>query len=174
MSLLVLAYPKISDKDFKWIQNIRSMYDKRYYHVVNPHFTFVFPVSNISQSEFIEDMIINISEIKKIYFISRCAVVVKDSLSDFTDVFLVPDEGYSNIVKLHDKLYSGILKNELRLDIPFIPHIGIGGSINSLESKSIADELNKLNFSIKGIIDKLDIVSYNYPEVKTEKVMNLL
>jgi len=77
-------------------------------------------------------------------------------------------------VKLHDKLYSCTLKNELRLDIPYIPHIGIGGSINPLESKSIADELNKSNFSIEGVLDKLDIVSYNYPEVKTEKVINLL
>jgi 2'-5' RNA ligase len=174
MSLLVLAYPKIPDKDFKWIQNIRAVYDKRYYHVVNPHFTIVFPVSNILQPEFIEDIQISASESQKIIFTSRCTVIVKDSFSEFTDVFLVPDEGYSDIVKLHDKLYSGILKNELRLDIPFIPHIGIGGSINPLESKSIADELNKTNFSFEGILDKLDIVSYNYSEVKTLKEIKLL
>ena len=88
---------------------------------------------------------------KRIKFISKCTVIVKDSFSEFTDLFLVPDEGYSDIVKLHDKLYSGILKNNLRFDIPYIPHIGIGGSTNPVECKSIADELNKSNFSINGL-----------------------
>ena len=174
MSLLVLGYPKLKAEDFEWIQNIRLKYDSRFYNVVNPHFTIVFPVFNLLQNEFTEDIIKNTSDIKKIEFFLRCAVIVKDSFSDYTDIFLVPDEGYSNIVKLHDKLYSGILKNELRVDIPFIPHIGVGGFTNPVESKAAADDLNKSNFLIEGIIDKLDIVNYNYPEVESIKEIQLI
>ncbi len=174
MSLLVLAYPQISQKDFEWIQNIRSKNDTRYYNVVKPHFTIVFPVTDVQPSEFIEDVEKNSAGFKRISFITRCAIIVKDSFSEFTDVFLVPDEGYSSIVKLHDKLYSGILKNNLRVDIPFIPHIGIAGSKVPLESKSIADELNSADFSIKGILNKLDIITYDYPKVETIKEINLL
>lgn len=87
---------------------------------------------------------------------------------------MVPDEGNSEIVKLHDKLYTGILNDELRLDIPFIPHIGFGGSVNPNESKSIADELNKSNFNVYGNIDKLAVVSYNYPKVETLEEIKLL
>ncbi len=174
MSLLVLAYPLLSHKDFEWIQNIRSKYDARYYNVVKPHFTIVFPVTDVQPSEFIEDVERNSTGFKKISFFTRSALIVKDSFSEFTDVFLVPDEGYSRIVKLHDKLYSGILKNNLRFDIPFIPHIGIAGSKDPLESKSIADELNRADFSIKGILNKLDIITYDYPKVETIKGIDLL
>jgi hypothetical protein len=174
LSLLVLGYPELKAEDFEWIQNIRIKYDSRYYNVVNPHFTFVFPVFNFMQNEFTEEIILKTSGIKKIKFLSRCAVIVKDSFSDYTDILLVPDEGYSDIVKLHDKLYSGILKNDLRLDIPFIPHIGIAGFTNSAESKAIADDLNKSNFIIEGMIDKLDIVNYNYPKVESIKEIRLI
>lgn len=174
MSLLVLGYPNFRKEDFEWIQGIRSKYDTRYYNVVNPHFTMVFPVTNFVQGELIKDVIKNCSGLKKISFNLRCSVIVKDSFSTYTDVFLIPDEGYSNLVKLHDRLYSGILKNELRLDIPFIPHIGVGGSINPMESKIIAEGLNKSNFAIDGLLNKLDIVSYNYPDVETVKEIYLL
>ena len=173
MSLLVLGYPELKTTDFEWIQNIRLKYDSIYYNVVNPHFTFVFPVFNFLQDEFTEDIIKNSSHIKKIEFFLRCAVIVKDSFSDYTDILLVPDEGYSDIVKLHDKLYSGILINDLRLDIPFIPHIGVAGFTNPEESKAVADDLNKSNFIIEGIIDKLDIVNYNYPKVESIKEIQL-
>ncbi len=174
MSFLVLAYPRLSHKDFEWIQNIRSKNDARYYNIVKPHFTIVFPVTDVQPSEFIADVERNSAGFKKINFITRSALIVKDSFSEFTDVFLVPDEGYSSIIKLHNKLYSGILKNNLRLDIHFIPHIGIAGSKDPLESKSIADELNGGNFSIKGILDKLDIITYDYPKVETIKEITLL
>ena len=52
MSLLVVAYPEFLNKDFEWIQNIRSKYDVRYYNVVNPHFTLVFPAQGFKQTEF--------------------------------------------------------------------------------------------------------------------------
>lgn len=137
MSLLVLGYPKFKKEDFEWIQDIRSKYDIRYYNIVNPHFTIVFLVFNCKPKEFIENIVRKTSKAKKINFILKCAVTVKDSFSSYTDVFLVPDEGYSNIVKLHDKLYSGILQNELRLDIPFIRHIGVGGSENPNEANQL-------------------------------------
>jgi 2'-5' RNA ligase superfamily len=174
MPFLVLTYPILLKEDFEWIQNIRLKYDTRYYKVVDPHFTIVFPVFNIKQNEFIEDVIKSSKDIEKFNFILKCAVLVKDSFSEYTDVFLVPDEGYGNFVKLHNKLYSGLLRNDLRLDISFIPHIGIGGNPDPLESKRVADSLNELNFTIKGRIEKLTIINYNYPIVAKLKEITLL
>lgn len=72
----------------------------------------------------------------------RCAIVVKDALSDNTHTFLTPDEGFREIVKLHDHLYRGALANELRLDIPFIPHITVAISPDANVCKRIADDIN--------------------------------
>ena len=73
-------------------------------------------------------------------------------------MFLVPDEGHSKIVKLHDRLYTAVLADRLRLDISFIPHIGIANSPNARSCKELVDQLNSQHFEIRGRIDRLDII----------------
>ncbi len=166
VSNLVLAFPKLSRIDYEWIQSVRKKYDNRYYNIVEPHFTIVFPVFNIDESQ-LENHIKKVCSLfTPIQFSIRTSTVVKDSFSDFTDVFLVPDEGNSQIIKLHDKLYTDILSKELRLDIAFIPHIGIGASRNLEESKIISENLNNQNILIEGTINELDLIEYDYPKVK--------
>ena len=172
-SILVLAFPKIRVSDYKWIQLIRRKHDKAFYNVVEPHFTIVFPVFNFNINKISAHVSIVAKSIKPIKLSIRATTIVKDSFSDGIDVFLTPDEGNSDIIKLHDKLYTEILLKELRLDIPFIPHIAIGRGENALESKKIADKINKEKFIINGIIDELDLVEYEHPIVKTIKKFKL-
>jgi hypothetical protein len=79
----------------------------------------------------------------------------------------VPDEGHSDIVKLHDRLYEGELAPHLRLDIPFIPHIGIANAIDPKACKELADDLNGREFVVEGSIEALDVVSYDGEKVTT-------
>jgi hypothetical protein len=58
-------------------------------------------------------------------FIIRCATVGDADFMDHAHLFLIPDEGFSKFVKLHDAFYRGLLEPKLRLDLPFVPHIGI-------------------------------------------------
>ncbi len=160
MALLVLAYPEIEKKDFSLIQSFREKYDERYFSIVNPHFTIVFPVFNTDINTFIPHVSSVAKKFNEFYFVLRCAQIVKDFFSDYTDVFLIPEEGYRIFVKLHDALYTGPLEKDLRLDIPFIPHIGIANNLDPLKCKSLADELNAKNLEIVGAISKLDIVSF--------------
>ncbi|MBI3633185.1 MAG: hypothetical protein HY226_02750 [Candidatus Vogelbacteria bacterium] len=55
MAYLVIAYTKISEKDFNWIQEYRSKNDSRYFNVIKPHFTLVFAISDISEEEFLQE-----------------------------------------------------------------------------------------------------------------------
>jgi len=167
MSLLVLAYPTIEKKDLNWIQSIRKEHDERYYKIVNPHFTIVFPVNNCDYNQLSEHVKKVTRKFGTFFFVLRCAQIVKDSFSDYTDVFLIPEEGYRLFVKLHDALYTGILEKELRLDIPFIPHLGIANSLDPLKCKDLSDKLNSKNIEIVGAINKLDIVSYEENVVKS-------
>lgn len=173
MSLLVLAYPNIEKKDYDWIQSIRARFDERYFNIVEPHFTIVFPLFEINQEQLIKHVTTVSKRFGKFYFIIRCAQIVKDSFSDYTDVFLIPEEGYRIFVKLHDALYTHLLEKELRLDIPFIPHIGIANSLDAKHCKKIADEINSKNLEIVGEIDKLDIVQYENDKVITIKKIYL-
>lgn len=171
MSMVVLAYPKFSDSDFKWVQSHRETYDKLYYNIVKPHFAIVFPTFNLSENIFIDEILNKCVDEVTIKFILRSAVINKDSFIDTYHELLVPDEGHSSIIKLHDKLYSEKLFPELRLDIDFIPHIGIGNSKDPINCKHNVDRINKSNIEISGIIEILDIARYENNKIETlEKI----
>lgn len=171
MAYLVIAYPQLFQKDFDWIQEYRKKNDERYFDVVQPHFTLIFPVHDINQDVFVKEIKKQIHQVKRVDFEIKVATINQDDSGEYYHEFLVPDKGYSDIVKLHDKLYSGALLPHLRLDINFIPHIGIGNSNEASVSKQRIDELNAQDIQITGTIESLDIIEYKDGTVRTlEKI----
>ena len=160
MAFLVLAYPNIQGSDFDLIQEFRKKNDELFFSAVEPHFTIVFPTFDLSKEEFCKTIFDKTFEVDRIDFTIRCATINKDTFNEYYHSFLVPDEGYSKIVKLHDKLYSGQLIDNLRLDIDFVPHIGVGNSKDKFECKKMVDGWNKKDFSISGTISNLTIVEF--------------
>ena len=174
MSLLVLAYPQISGRDFEFIQAIRARENRLYYSVVDPHFTIVFPVNTVNLAEFVKHVQERACSVPRFSFVLRCAILDKDAFNQFTHVFLVPDEGYSRLVKLHDLLYTGILAAELRLDLPFIPHIGVANAVDARHCKRVAESLNQEQMEIQGTIAELTIVRYEQDKVTPLERISLL
>jgi 2'-5' RNA ligase len=173
MAYLVLAYPKLNSKDFELIQNYRKEKDELYYNVVEPHFTIVFPVFDINKEDFIKEIKEKAKEVKEIDLVIRCVTINKDAFNEYFHTFMVPDEGYSKIVKLHDKLYEDKLFDNLRLDLNFVPHIGIGNSKDKFICKKMVDEWNRKDFSINGTISQLTIVKYENDKVEKIEEINL-
>jgi 2'-5' RNA ligase len=154
MAFLVVAYPILAPADDAWIQAIRAQYDVERYRVIAPHFTLVFPTTEIARSMFLEHITQQAAGVGPMAFVIRCAMMVRDPLSANTQTFLVPDEGYSALVKLHDRLYTGALAAALRLDIPFIPHITIGTAADPWTCKQLADLINRQGVCIRGRIER--------------------
>jgi hypothetical protein len=173
MALLVLAYPQLASEDYNQIQRYRKDNDELFYHVVEPHFTIVFPAFDLPQTDFVEEIREKAQDVPKFDFTIRCATINKDSFSDYFHVFLVPDEGYSRIVRLHDQLYSGKLFDNLRLDIDFVPHIGIANAADKLRCKKMVDAWNAADFAISGTISTLTIVTYENDTVETIEEVQL-
>jgi 2'-5' RNA ligase len=172
MALLVLAYPEISPSDYQWIQAFRKTNDQLFYEVVEPHFTLVFPVTDWDRESFVAEIKKQAQGIRSFKFCIRCATVNKDSFSEYYHTFLVPDEGYSQIVKLHDRLYTDKLFEHRRLDIDFIPHIGVGNSKDPLSCYGMAQRWNERDFVIEGEIKELEVVNYENETVYTlEKII---
>ncbi len=173
MAYAVLSYPEINDIDYQKIQQYRKKNDEWLFTVVEPHITFVFPVFGMTERDFIaeiEDLATNVPEIN---FVFRCAIINKDSFSDYYHALLVPDEGFSRIVKLHDKFYGRSLKPYHLMNIDFIPHMGIGTSKNEKKCKSMVDEWNAEDFSIAGTISQLSIVRYENNIIENIKEIRL-
>jgi hypothetical protein len=166
-SLLVVNYPTLSAGALEKIQSVRQQHDLLYYDVVAPHFTLVFPVVDRDEKSFIAHVDQVTRSIPSFDFVIRCTALGDDAFSGYAYVLLVPDEGYSRIVRLHDRLYTGILASELRLDIPFIPHIGIANDLDPQVCKTIVDHLNATDFEICGKVQRLDVIWYEKNQVGT-------
>jgi 2'-5' RNA ligase len=159
MKLLAVAYPELSKNDFTLIENYRREHDSLY-DIIRTHFTLVFPVKDFSEKVFTEEIKNQLKEVQPFPFTLRSATINKDAFTENYYAFIVPDEGHSNIIKLHDKLYSGRLSSYHRLDIDFIPHITIGNSTDIKACKKMVDDWNSNDFEITGKISAIDIVNY--------------
>jgi 2'-5' RNA ligase len=168
MAFLVIAYPELSESDFQKIQKFRQENDL-FFRVVNPHFTLVFPVSDWKAEPFIVEIVKRSKNLHSFEFCLRSATLNKDAFNDYFHVFLVPDEGYSLLIKLHDKLYNGLLFSQRALQIDFIPHIGIGKSRDPQKCLEMISHWNRKPFAIAGRISFLEIVKYEKNVVETLK-----
>lgn len=166
MNLHVVAYPELAPVDYEKIQLVRQAHNSLF-GVIEPHFTIVFSVPDMDVGVFIEEIKKQVGQTPAIPFCLRCAVITKDSFSNNYDAFLVPDEGFSRILKLHDKLYSDKLSHHHRLDISYIPHISIAYSNDVHTIKNIVDQWNEHESAIHGRISALDIINYENRVVTT-------
>jgi 2'-5' RNA ligase len=167
MALIVIAYPEIKKSDYERIQEFRKQHDV-YYHVVEPHFTLVFPIHKGWEAKpFISEIEKQAQGVQALEFCLRCAVLNKDSFNDNYHTFLVPDEGYSKIVKLHDKLYADKLFPQRALFADFVPHMGIGNSKDPLKCLEMIESWNRKEFAIAGRISTLDVAKYENDTVTT-------
>jgi hypothetical protein len=164
--LIAMAYPEFSAEDNHLIENYRKEHDS-FFKIVKAHFTFVFAIEDITADDFIIEIKKQLEPTQTFSFCLRSAVISKDAFEEIYHVFLVPDEGYSHFVKLHDKLYDGKLIHYRRFDLDYIPHIGIATSSDKMVSKKMGDEWNSKEFAIKGSISTIDIVEYENEIVTT-------
>jgi 2'-5' RNA ligase len=166
MALIAISYPELIVKDREWIQTIRRRYDA-HYEWVDPHFTFIFEITDIARGDFINHVRDICRNESKIDFHLKRALVVEGIVDSNWYLFLVPDEGNLEIVSLHDNLYTGILARHLRLDIPYIPHMTVGIFDDEGECKKVSDKLNQEEIMIKGRVSYLDIMTLEDDRLKT-------
>ncbi len=160
-TLFTLCYPKLTAGDHRFIEKFRLENDIPFRDVVAPHFTLVFGCGEVSEPVYREHVGVVARSQGVIRFSCRYAMVGNDASNDNYYVFLVPDEGYSQISILHDRLYRGVLEQFLRLDIPYVPHIAIATNTDARRIKALCDELNSTGVAIHGQIDGMTVCSYD-------------
>jgi 2'-5' RNA ligase len=169
--LVVIAYPELSPRDYARIQEIRAGHDELYFKLVEPHITLVFPTEALDEKQLVSHVRAAASSTAAVDFVLRCATVWDDAHQPYWHVFLIPEEGFSAVVHLHDRLYRSALASELRLDIPFVPHMGIATSRDPHACKTLADLINSDGVAIPGRIKRLEVAALETDRVRTiEKV----
>ncbi|HUB93565.1 MAG TPA: 2'-5' RNA ligase family protein [Verrucomicrobiae bacterium] len=172
MAFLVITHPEFQQPDFDWIQEYRKQNDRQF-SIVDPHFTLVFAVKDIDRDTFVSEVKQKLEGIAPFHIDLKAATINQDDSGKYFHEFLVPDAGNSEIIKLHDKLYSGILATYRRYDIDFIPHISIGDSEDVEASKSRVEDLNAKDASVRGSISSVDIIEFANGKVSLIEKLNL-
>lgn len=156
-TLYTVAYPFLDERDRSWIESFRAVHDTQKQQTIAAHFTLVFGHNSNSHTDYLKHTESIVGVTQAISFCFRYAMLCADLHSDAAYVFLVPDEGYAAISKLHDRLYTGLLASSLRLDFPYIPHITIGVKSTRNEAKQLCDMLNEQHLEIRGVINTVSV-----------------
>lgn len=166
MRHIVVSYPELAEADLRQVGAWRAQFSELEYSVVSPHFTLVFPLEGgdpAALTAHLED----VAAVTPAFPVElRCALVVDDVTTLLTHVFLVPDAGFSAVVRLHDRLYTGLLAPYLRLDVPFIPHVTLGYSTRVAVCKQAADAINAQPFAFTGWVKTLDLLAVDPADMR--------
>jgi hypothetical protein len=151
-ALEVVARPKFGKAELDWLMRVR---ENRTHRSGPPDFTLVFPGADAAPPEIVRHVEATCAAIARIRFCLRSALIVPD-LNGY-HVFLVPDEGFGAIVRLHDRLHHGPLAGCLRPDVPYIPHLTIASTDDLAAARRCKASLNAHDLAITGRIDEIEI-----------------
>ena len=157
-TLYTLAYPVLSHSDAQWIAALRGRHDPQA-GIVEAHFTMVFACSAVAEDAYLAHVEALAGVSPPVRFTCRYAMLAADDQGARAYVYLVPDEGYSGLSRLHDGLYTGPLAERLRLDIPFVPHVTLGSTADRRAAKRLCDELNERGVAVDGRVDALTVAA---------------
>ncbi len=169
--LYTLAYPTLSPADADRIESFRRLHDPQH-GIVAAHFTLVFACGGIDERTYVEHVASVARMSSPIRFSCRYAMLGTDEAARGY-VYLVPDEGYSGISRLHDALYGGLLANHLRLDIPFVPHMTLASCTDRLAAKRLCDQLNAAGVEIRGSIERVSVAALEDGKIRNVAEVSL-
>ncbi len=153
-SLEVVAKPDFDKAALDWLKRIR---EERSGSTGRPKFTLVFPGAAMEPGAFTDLVRARAKDVARIRFHLRSAVVVPEVIARRFHVFLVPDEGFGAIVRLHDRLHYGPIEACLRPEMPYLPHITVATTGSFESARKIAASLNAQDISIEGVIETLEV-----------------
>lgn len=154
MIYALVHYPKV---DLQRIHQFRKRYDPQV-DLIAPHITLMFPVpESIGEDNLVrhfegvlkpcEPFLIHLQDVQ---------------ISSDNYCFLMLQEGSAKVIRLHDAIYTGILADYLRKDIPFVPHLTLGVLNQDSNNRDRAlEEAKRLDIDCRCVIDQLHLVKIN-------------
>ncbi len=153
-SLEVIARPRFDKADLAWLTDIRG---RRTGSRGPPYFTLVFPGAQMEPPAFAALVRAQVEKLPRIRFHLRSALVVPEHSVHRFHVFLIPDEGFGAILRLHDALHTGPIETCLRPETPYLPHITVATTADFTAARRIAAQLNAGGIDIGGAIESLEV-----------------
>ena len=169
--LAVVAYPALSEDDRRWIEGIRARHDPLAIRIA-AHFTLVFP-TEVAEALVVAQVRSSVRFAESIPVVLRRAAVCPDPIAGGYYVSLLPENGYPELLALHDALYDGVLAIHRRRDIAFTPHVTLGRHDQVSQCERIANQLNEERRSVRARVNSVDVVEVTDSAVRTVAKISL-
>jgi 2'-5' RNA ligase len=160
MTLLLIAYPDLDAEDRARLREIRRAHDPQY-GIVEPHFTFVFPVAGIAAATFTAHVTGVLAKLPPIAFEFRQAIVIEDAVDARGHVCLLPGAGHDAMWALHSNLHTGPLVAYAASETPFVPHLTIACKDSVAAAQELAEELNQAGAWPSGVLRSFAVVEFD-------------
>ena len=122
-SLEVIARPHFDKADLAWLTDLRS---RRAGSRGAPYFTLVFTAGDMTPADFVAAVRPVAKRFHAMRFRLRSALVTPEPTVGRFHIFLIPDEGFGAILRLHNALQSAPIDAVARVDSPYLPHVIVG------------------------------------------------
>lgn len=152
----IMIFPKFENGYV--IDNIRNKYDPLS-NFVKPHITLVFPFDSNIKTQELEKHISQVLNKFKPFNMTLSGVGTNDSFKD-EYLFLNVREGKEDIIKIHQKLYSGILESyypDFLKKTSYLPHLTIGSFNNVHDFKVALEDTRNINDVFKTRVTQIDV-----------------
>jgi 2'-5' RNA ligase len=155
--IAVVSYPRLNKIDRAWFETIRLQHDPQA-ELIPAHLTLMFPV--IAKIEFLVTQADHCAAVHQVFDTRMTrAQAYSDATNGWSYVFILPTTGSGHITALHDCLYSGEFRRDLRKDLPYQPHITVARKSSYVECATLASSLNDRGIDISARVDTINVIA---------------
>ena len=173
MSLTIVSFPDIPATELTWIEGIRQSHLTSPESDFAPHVTLVFPAEITTDDDLEMHMLGVTGSTQPFEAIFRIASPVIDPFNGGWTVQLLPDQGLSKLMRMHNFLYSGPFADHLNLDLRYVPHLTLARTDDGPQAKALCEELNSGIIEVEARFTTVDLLRIDGGTVTKEAVHEL-
>ncbi|MBR8838315.1 MAG: 2'-5' RNA ligase family protein [Stigonema ocellatum SAG 48.90 = DSM 106950] len=154
MFYALVHFPAITTNN---INQLRKEYDPLV-NWIDPHITVVFPIKGVLDDE--QRLIDHIETVLRAW--KPFSIHLQGLEHSFDNyLYLTLQEGNTDVIKLHDEMYTAMLRRYRRDDILFIPHVTLGVFHQDAHKYTQAlEQAKKFNLSYHCVLDRLHLLKF--------------
>jgi 2'-5' RNA ligase len=159
----VVHYPSL---DTQRINQFRRRYDPQV-DLIEPHITLMFPVPESIGEKKLVNHLESVLRGQQPFPIHLQGL--QRSRDDY--LFLMIQEGRTDIIGLHNEIYTGVLANRIKGELPYVPHLTLGVfAKNANEYPEALEAAKRLDLDYRCVLDKIHLLKIN--DERTQIVWN--
>jgi 2'-5' RNA ligase len=154
MLYALVNYPNL---DNRRVDQFRKRHDPQV-DLIEPHITLMFPVPESIG----EDNLVN--HIERVLRDRQPFPIHLQGLQKSWDdyLFLMVQEGKADIAGLHSEIYTGVLTDCRKPDLPYVPHLTLGEFAKKAnEYPEALEEAKRLDLDYRCVLDKVHLLKIN-------------